>query len=155
MGKKNVIIMIIVAVVFAGGGFFGGYKYAQAKKPAASAASRGAGFRTGTFAGRGTGAAAGGFVTGQIIAQDSTSITVKSSDGSSKIIFLAGSTTIGKMTAGSVSDLTNGENVVVTGTANSDGSVTAQNIQIRPAGSPTGAPGTTSTSTSTSTSTTN
>ena len=37
-----------------------------------------------------------------------------------------------KSTTGVVSDLTTGENLMVNGTVNADGSITAQTIQIRP-----------------------
>jgi len=86
--------------------------------------------------GGGAGANGGGFVTGQVIAADSTSVTVKSQDGSSKIIFFSGSTTIGKTAPGSASDLATGEQIRANGAANPDGSIAAQNIQILPAQQP-------------------
>jgi len=59
-------------------------------------------------------------------------ITVKLPDGSSKIILLSEKTSINKASEGSVADLVVGEKVAVFGTTNTDGSVTAQNIQINP-----------------------
>src|SRR5690348_14238025 len=135
MNKKNAIIMTAVAVVFATGGFFAGLKYAQAKKPTAQAAlQRGGGRTAATFVTRA--APTDGSVDGSIVSKDATSITVKSMDGSSKVVLLGGSTTISKSTAGTADDLATGTDVLVTGTTNSDGSVTAQNVQIRPAGAP-------------------
>ena len=55
-------------------------------------------------------------------------------DGSTKIVLVGSSIEITKSAAGSVEDLATGINVTVVGTANSDGSVTAESVQIRPAG---------------------
>lgn len=71
-------------------------------------------------------------VIGEIISQDDASITVKMEDGSSKIIILSNSTAVNKQASGSKSDLLIGENVMVVGSNNADGSITAQNIQLNP-----------------------
>ena len=85
--------------------------------------------------------AGGGFTTGQIISKDATSITVQLMAGGtassgqasgSKIIFLDSNTKITKSVDGTVNDLIVGEQVSINGTANTDGSVNAQTVQIRP-----------------------
>jgi Domain of unknown function (DUF5666) len=78
----------------------------------------------------------GGGTVGQILSKDANSITVKLPDGSTKIVFLSGTTTVDKTAQGKASDLAAGQNVVVAGSANSDGSITAQRITVRPADTP-------------------
>jgi hypothetical protein len=93
--------------------------------------SESAGAPGGRFQGRGVGSSQGIMpVSGEIISQDDTSITVKLQDGSSKIVILSGNTNINKSSEGSKSDLKTGERVTAFGTTNSDGSITAQNVSI-------------------------
>ena len=142
---KNIIIAAVIALLVGGAaGFFGGMKYQQSKSGNQTSQSPNRMGRFGSAGNRNNMA-----VRGQIIASDSNSITVKLMDGSTKIIVLSSSTMIGKTTTGSISDLTNGANVTVFGTTNSDGSVTAQNVQVgngvffggpRPSGSPAASP---------------
>lgn len=133
--KKQAIITVIVAVVVGATAFFGGMKYAQgqASKTAAQARQRFAQF-AGGGGGFGRAGANGGATSGQVIAKDDTSITVKQQDGSTKIIFYSGSTQFRKFADGTNADVQVGSDITAAGTANSDGSITAQSVQLRPAG---------------------
>ena len=61
---------------------------------------------------------------------DDKAITLKLNDGSTKIVILSDSTAINQSTQAQKSDLVEGGQVTVIGTINSDGSVTAQDVQI-------------------------
>jgi len=142
MKNKMLVGFIIALVIVGGGSFYGGMVYgkSQAASQRNSAFGQRQGFGAGLAGGlsgasgltRDENRAAGGFVNGAIIAQDDKSITVKSQSGGSKIIFLSDSTQITKSVDGSLADLAIDKNVTVTGSANSDGSLTAQYIQLRP-----------------------
>lgn len=131
---KKIVWFVIIALVVGGGiGYWAGTKTAASNSPAGRYAqfSRSAGTGSGTFAGRG---AAGSAITGTVVSADSKNLTVSLASGGSQIVFLTSSTTIMKFSQGSAGDLTPGTNVVITGTANSDGSMNAESIEIRPAG---------------------
>jgi hypothetical protein len=124
------IIWLVIAIVALGGGYFWGKATATATR---------AGF-TGTFSSSTrsrAGAASGGLVTGQIITIDSSSITLQLTNGNSQVIFYSSSTPVSEPTMVSPSTLKVGTNVMVGGTSNSDGSLTATTIQVR-TGSATG-----------------
>jgi hypothetical protein len=97
----------------------------------AAVAVRGAGSSStrGSFAGRA--GAGGGFVAGQIVSADAQSVTVQLANGNSEVVFYSSSTQIIKPQPATVAALTSGTRVLVGGTANSDGSVTASTIQIQ------------------------
>lgn len=139
--KNNLVITAIVAVIVGGIGFFGGMQYQKADtKPAGpggqfqqlgNGQNRPAG-----FTGRNGTATRGGMspVSGEILSIDDKSITIKSQDGSSKIVVYADSTNINKTSEGSSSDLQVGEEVMVIGTEDANGTVTAQTISVGGAG---------------------
>ena len=77
------------------------------------------------------GGANSGMAVGETIAKDDKSITLKLRDGGSKIVFYSASTQWQKMAEASQYDFAVGKQVIASGTANSDGSVTAQMIQLR------------------------
>ncbi len=139
-GNSNIIIAIIVSlVVGALAGYFGGQYISQSQRQARFAqfgVGQGGGLRQ--YPGGGPAAGASGArqgfrpVSGKIISADKNSITVQLADGSSKIIILSDKTAINKAEKVDQSALTVGTTVAVFGTDNSDGSVTAQNVQINP-----------------------
>ena len=148
--------ILIVVVVVGGGSFYGGMKYGESKAPQgltqadfqnlgnlspqerqqrlqqlgiSGMGSRGG--RTGNRNGE-------DFLSGEIIAKDEKSVTVKLRDarlpdgqGGSKIVFFSSSTEIAKSVGGLPGDLEIGKTVSVNGSANSDGSIAAVSIQIR------------------------
>lgn len=138
MKNNKLIIAILILVVGAGAGFFGGMKYRDYQISKQRATFAGGNFqRNGTTGATGAGArmggtAARGSVNGSIISADDKSITVKLADGSSRIVLLSDTTQINQATAATKADLKVGTTVAVFGQTNSDGSVTAQSIQLNP-----------------------
>jgi hypothetical protein len=130
MNTKNIIIVVVIAVVVGASSFFGGMKYSQSQRSTIGGANFRNGNRTpgqGRFSQNGERP-----VMGEILSQDDKSMTVKMQDGSTKIVILSESTSINKAAEGTKQDLLVGSRVLVVGKTNSDGSVTAQNIQLNP-----------------------
>lgn len=132
---NNKTKLIVGGAIIASVSFFGGVKYDQSKT--VSLSTTGANFAQNGQARmggqRGTGMRGFNGASGSIVAKDATSITVNLRDGNgSKIVFLSASTTVMKITNGTVSDLALGKEVFVNGTPNPDGSINAQSIQLRP-----------------------
>ncbi len=135
MNQKTKITVVIVALLIAAGSFYGGMTYAQSKVPSFARAG-GAAFAAGGATRGMRGGAAGGFVSGEVISKDATSLTLKLTNGGSKIVFLSASTTVMKTATGSMDDIAVGQQITTTGSTNTDGSMTAQTIQVRPAQAP-------------------
>lgn len=130
MDTKNIAIVAVIVILVGAGSFYAGMQYASSQK-------RGFGNMPGDFqpqrmGNRQNGAGQnGGFASGEVISKDDKSITIKLRDGGSKIIFISEKTTVGKMSTGTISDVAQGANVTIMGTANTDGSITAQTVQLR------------------------
>ena len=144
--NKTIITAILVAVVFGGGGYYFGKQASASATPTGAAAFAG---RTGAPGGTGRfgGGAGGGFTTGTIISTGSGTMTIQmptststSATTGTKIVILDANTVISELQTVPTTNLAVGQSVTVSGTSNSDGSVTATSIQVRPAraGSPAG-----------------
>jgi len=139
----GLVILLIVAV----GSFYAGQHYTGRGVAARGGYAAGMGMQAGQggaagFAGRTSGGqagragapGAGALISGSIVSTDADSVTVALAGGGSEVVYLSASTTVMKSDAGTASDLAAGQNVAITGAKNSDGSVSASSIQIRPAG---------------------
>ncbi|MFA5954048.1 MAG: hypothetical protein WC817_00740 [Patescibacteria group bacterium] len=136
MNQKNILVVSFIVVLVGGVSFYGGMRYQKSKVlvrgvgafgelPGGGIGMRG----QGQFAG--AGAPNSGLTSGQVLSKDDKSITLKLQDGSSKIVLYSSSTSINKAAAGTPDDIVVGGQLGINGTTNSDGSLTAQNIQIR------------------------
>lgn len=142
--KKNVLVICALVVAIVGVGcFYGGVAYGKSSGKGSMAKNfnfgqlganmSGAMGQAGGGRANGTGMT-GGFATGEIVSIDSQSVTLKIGDSGTKIVFFSSSTAVMKIEQGSVGELKTGDSITVSGKANSDGSLTAQSIQIRPLG---------------------
>ncbi len=126
--KKNILLVVILVIIVGAAGFFAGVKYQQSKQPSRSDFQNRMGTRQDL---PGNQRPAGSqMIRGEVISRDQESVTVKLPDESSKIILISENTAINKTTEGSIDDLENGQQVMVFGQQNSDGTVSAANIQI-------------------------
>ena len=116
MKNQMIIITVLVAIVFAGAGFFAGMQYQKPQRT--------------SFVRRLNNNQNNAAIRGQILSGDANSITIKLADGSSKIVVFGTNTIITEAATASKSALMQGKQVTVMGTTNSDGSVTAADIQL-------------------------
>jgi hypothetical protein len=161
MNIKNSLnlVTLVLVIVVGGTAFFGGMKYQENKTVQAMKSQ----YATNPFSGRNRNQAGGtetntastgvgqrrmgnGQVIGEITSVADNSITVKMTDGSSKIILLSDKTSINKASVATKSDLKVGEKVAAFGTPNTDGSVSGSSVQLNPtmpnvpSGTPSGSP---------------
>ncbi|MCO6450932.1 MAG: hypothetical protein J5I90_09125 [Caldilineales bacterium] len=155
MSKTVIIIIGIVVIAFmAGGSFYAGTVYGQQQ----AAATQNANFTPGQghFPNNGNGApgdfpqgfpeefpqgqqpnrfgGAGGGTFGQIEQIDGDTLTISTQNSGEKQVIVTDTTLIEKNTSVGVSDLETGESVIISGSENDDGSITARSIQVAPAG---------------------
>jgi hypothetical protein len=164
----KIILAVVVVVLIAGASFYGGLVFGKNQasasaatvpmnfpegfQPPGGAAAPGDGARP--FGGRGQGGAAGdgaaagnvpdGMTFGQIESIDGSTLTLLTQTGGAVTVQVTDTTLIEKNTSVDVTDLATGDAVIVSGSDNDDGSITARSVQVAPAGrfmpNPGGAP---------------
>jgi len=133
--------MVVIIILVGGGALYGGYTYGTSTAKAGPRNPMAGNF--GNFAGAagrngigGAGSANVSAVRGSILSTNAGTISLQlDNNAGSKIILYSTSTPITKTAEGTTNDLVSGQNIMVRGTQNSDGSVTAESIQLVPASS--------------------
>lgn len=127
---KQVIWAILAAVLFGAVGFWGGVTYQKTQSP-----SFANGFAGGRFGppGANGGRNAANVATGTVIAQDASSVTVRTASGGSKTVFFSATTDVSKQEVLKPADIKVGDAVGAFGEA-ANGGINARMIQIVPPG---------------------
>ena len=143
MNKKTIIILSVAAILLMSLSFYGGIligtkksnttknTYSNQFNPQNSGLM---GFGSPSAENTRTTGRINGFsggASGEVISKDENSITLKLRDGGSKIVLYSGKTIVSKMASSTIADILVGNQAVVTGVANSDGSISAESIQLR------------------------
>lgn len=150
----KIVLGIILMLVIAGASFYGGMVVGKNQATASAAAvpmNSPEGFQppdgaavpgnsTRSFGARGQGGAAGDFAApdgmtfGEIESIDGNTLTLTTQAGGTVMVQVTDTTLIEKNASVEISDLIAGDTVIVSGSDNSDGSITARSVQVAPAG---------------------
>ena len=134
---KIVVGVFLVAAV-AAGSFYGGLLYGENQAQAAFAtpedaagqwAAAGEG-RPGMPGQRGAGSGQGGMLSGEILVIDNGELTIEDASGRRITVHVTDTALIQKQADVTVADLQEGETVIVSGSQESDGSITARMVQV-------------------------
>ena len=128
IGTGAIALIIGIGIGYAGAGMLA--------HPAAPQFTRG-NFNGGMMRAGGNG---GGSLSGTIVKEDQNTMTLNTRDGSSHVVFITPDTNVSKSVGGTIADVSVGSTVIISGTTNSDGSVSASLIQLRPVPSPSATP---------------
>lgn len=129
MNKKEKIIFIISIIIFSGASFYVGMNY-EKKEEGVSQLNRPNNLNTNISRQRQD----GGMINGEVKEIKDNILTIGVGDEGSKLVLFSDSTQVQKTTSGDIEDIKLGIRVVVTGSENQDGSITARSIQITEAG---------------------
>jgi len=144
----SIVLGSIVVLALIGGAFYGGTLYGKQQAQTAFSERR-------TFGGAGSGAfpaadlngtpqpemrgaffqgGGGGGVFGQIEEINGDTMVIAGGNGQKTTVKVTDTTLIEKYASVTVTDLQPGETVIVSGSSNTDGSITARSVQVAPAG---------------------
>lgn len=136
----KIILGVVIVLAIAGGSFFGGTVYGKSQAQADLQAQFAAG-RTGTFPGgqatgqgNGTRTNQGSMLVGEIKTVNADSLVITDRDNNEITVKVADTTLIEKNMSVKVTDLAEGETVVISGNKAADGTITARSLQVAPAG---------------------
>ena len=147
----SIVLGSIVVLALIAGAFYGGTLYGKGQAEAAQAQARErifSGSDTAAFPGAGLagtpqpgmrggffgGGAAGGGAFGQVEEINGDTLVVTGADGQRTTVKVTDTTLIEKYASVTVADMQPGETVIVSGSSNADGSITARSVQVAPAG---------------------
>ncbi len=135
MNKKNVILCAVGGAIILALGFAGGLGVSKLSKNNRNFGQGQLfdGSKMGMMgnlknSGRGLGS---GFNNGEVLSIDDKSIIIKLPSGGSKSILYSDSTKVYKSVEGALTDINTGDRIMVIGKNNTDGSVSAESIQIQ------------------------
>jgi hypothetical protein len=128
--KNPLVVIVLVAVLAGGAAFYGGMQFQKNQRGVAFGANGMRRFGVQGGAGGVGGASGARAVRGEVLSNDGKTVTVKLQDGSTKLVLVSSATVITEASKASDSALIQGKQVMVFGTDNPDGSVSAQNVSI-------------------------
>lgn len=142
MKKKNYIIVSIIIVLLTSSAYFLGSATSKNKNVESKIEKTGRmGFspngdmpsfdRSNTGGTSGKRMFQGKFVNGEVISNDGTVMTIKLENGGSRIVLTSQATKFNKNIEANIQDVSAGKTVMITGESNPDGSMIANNIQIK------------------------
>lgn len=128
MKNKNLVILVSAVIAAAGAGFYGGMRYQIAQR----VVGRNFGQNVANNTQQRPGGLAGRPIRGEVLSIDKGTMSIKMADGSSKLVLFQDKTEFDKSVTSSPDEIKVGSQVSAFGTPNSDGSTTAQSVQIMP-----------------------
>lgn len=134
ISKSNVAIAgVLTAAVFFGAGYFSAGLFNKSGLPnGGQFMVTGVNGQRSNLQRMGNRNTMGGFINGELVKKDASSLSIKQRDGNMKLVLVTSSTKAMKMTESNLGEFAIGQQIMVTGSSNSDGSLTAQTVQIRP-----------------------